>query len=254
MILHLLNADRTTLYRDNPDLDDPTINRLYGMVKRRLKREPLQYIFGETDFYGMKIEIGPGVLIPRPETEIVVEKAIEEARGLKKDEPMMILDLCCGSGCIALSLAGRFPDASIYGVDLSAATLKYAARNAIINGMKNVSFVQGDLFEPVRDRKFHLIISNPPYIRSRDIESLQPEIALYEPPEALDGGEDGVKYYKIILSQAKDYLYKKGILVLETGDGQSTLIESMAKASGFSDMEFIKDYSGIYRVAIIRNR
>ncbi len=247
-----LNIDRIILYRDNPELKKPQITRIDGLIKRRLKREPLQYIFGEIEFCGLIIKVGKGVLIPRPETELLAEEAIKVISNSGFQIPNFnFLDLCCGSGCIALTLGKSFPDARVYAVDLSKKALRYAEKNAKINYINNVILINGYLFEPLENKRFNLIISNPPYIKTMDIEYLQPEIRLYEPAEALDGGNDGLRYYREILAETKDYLLPDGIIMLEVGDNQSAAIKELAQLSCFKRVSFKKDYSQRERIAVI---
>ena len=165
-----------------------------------------------------------------------------------KIHPSYILDLCTGSGCIALALAKAFPDARVYGTDMSADALGYAKENAGLNNIKNIIFLKGDLFKPVKDMQFDMIVSNPPYIRKDDMKLLQPEIRDWEPVAALDGGEDGLDYYRKIISGAGDYLKENGFLMLEIGMGQSDPIRKMAEDEGFANIQILKDYAGIDRI------
>ncbi len=259
---HCMGIERVILYKDNPDISDEMNTKIDALLKRRTGREPLQYILGYTEFYGLEIKVGPGVLIPRPETELLAEEAIRtvtsqksQGTGENKDSSfilhpssLMILDLCTGSGCIAIALAKEFPDARVYGTDMSADALVYARENAELNNIKNITFLKGDLFKPVRDMQFDMIVSNPPYIRTDDIKSLQPEISDWEPVAALDGGEGGLDYYRRIISGAGDYLKENGILLLEIGIGQSGSIRKMAEDEGFAGIHIFKDYAGIERI------
>lgn len=257
-----MGIERVILYRDNPDISDEINTKIDALLKRRTGREPLQYILGYTEFYGLKIKVGPGVLIPRPETELLAEEAIKtvtshksQGTGENKDasfilhpSSLMILDLCTGSGCIAIALAKEFPDARVYGTDMSADALLYAKENAELNNIRNITFLKGDLFKPVKYMRFDMIVSNPPYIRTYDIKSLQPEISEWEPVAALDGGEDGLDYYRKIISGAGDYLKENGILLLEIGIGQAGSIREMAEDEGFAGIHVLKDYAGIERI------
>lgn len=255
---HCLGIERVILYRDNPGISDEMNAQIDACLKRRTGREPLQYILGYTEFYGLKIKVGTGVLIPRPETELLAEEAIKTVKNHKsqdasehKDSSLMILDLCTGSGCIALALAEAFPDARVYGTDMSADALGYAGENAELNNIKNITFLKGDLFKPVKDMQFDMIISNPPYIRKDDMKLLQPEIMDWEPVTALDGGEDGLDYYRKIISGAGDYLKENGFLMIEIGIGQSGTIREMAEDEGFADIHVLKDYAGIERIIFL---
>ncbi|MBM4135803.1 MAG: peptide chain release factor N(5)-glutamine methyltransferase [Nitrospira sp.] len=264
IISHCLGIDRAALYRDNPRILEEYISKIDEFLKRRSEREPLQYILGYTEFYGLKIKVGTGILIPRPETELLVEEAIKtvkrealDVRGFSPHAsrltPLRILDLCTGSGCLALALAMEFPDAQVYGTDISDVAIGYAKDNAEFNGVKNVSFLQGNLFEPIRELfTFDLIVSNPPYIQRDDIKSLQPEIKDWEPVEALDGGEDGLDYYRAIIPEAKGYLKEGGHLMLELGTGLADAVKKIAEDTGFIDIFIKKDYAGIERIFIAK--
>lgn len=249
LIMEALNIDRVRLYTESIELSDNISNKIDDMVKRRLKGEPIQYIIGYVNFYGLRINVGRGVLIPRPETELLVEETIKLLRN-EKSEVRSILDLCTGSGCIAIALAKHFPYADIYGVDKSDTAIQYAIRSAKENNVKNVHFIKGDLFEPVKNKKFDCIISNPPYIKRGDIQTLQIEIKDYEPIEALNGGEDGLCFYRKILKKSREFLKKDGLVVLEVGAGQDISVMEIAIKNGFKNIRFIKDYSKISRIFI----
>jgi release factor glutamine methyltransferase len=250
IISYCLDIDRVTLYRDNPLITEDIISKADEFLKRRTKREPLQYILGYTEFYGLKIKVGPGVLIPRPETELLVEEAIKlftVHRSL-----FTVLDLCTGSGCLALALAKEFPEAKVYGTDTSEVAIRYAKENVELNNINNVTFLKGDLFEPLKNLVFDLIVSNPPYIKKDDIKKLQSEIKDWEPIEALDGGEDGLDYYRSIIPPARGYLKEDGHLILELGAGQSDAVRKMAEDKGFKNISSVKDYAGIERIFIAK--
>jgi len=265
IISHCLGINRVMLYKDNPQISEDIIPMIDELLTRRSKREPLQYVIGYTEFHGLKIKVGSGVLIPRPETELLAEEAIKTVTGYKINPPLLpfnkggmggfkILDLCTGTGCLALALAREFPDAQVYGTDTSEIAIGYAKENAGLNGIKNVKFIKGSLFEPFKGSAdtFDLIVSNPPYIRRGDIKSLQAEIKDWEPVEALDGGEDGLDYYRIIIPEAKNYLKGYGCLMLELGISQADAVKQMAKNAGFQNISLIKDYAGIERILILK--
>jgi release factor glutamine methyltransferase len=248
-----LRMDLIDIYRDDPELSDEQMSLLDSFVRRRTRREPLQYILGYVEFMGLKIQVGKGVLIPRPETELMAEYTIRTCRG-GVTPPLHVLDLCTGSGCLALALAKEFPDAHVYGTDTSEIALGYARRNADTNGINNVIFWQGDLFEPLYGREnpapaFDLIISNPPYIRSDDIGNLQPEIKLWEPLSALDGGADGLDHYRRIIPEARQFLKSNGMLMLEIGIDCAGAVKKLFEDAGYSGVRLIKDYAGLERVA-----
>jgi release factor glutamine methyltransferase len=251
ILSHCLGIDRLHLYKDDPDIPENILLQIYEYLRRRAAREPLQYILGYTEVHGLKIKVGPGVLIPRPETELLVEEAIKTVHALRFTS-LHILDLCTGSGCIALALAKEFPDAEVYGTDKSENAIRYAEENADRNLIKNVTFLTGSLFDPLKnsDIKFDFIISNPPYIKRDEIKNLQPEIRDWEPGEALDGGEDGLDYYRMLIPEAGNYLNKHGYLILEIGIDQAKEIKKLASDAGFQDIIVIRDYSGIERILI----
>ena len=272
ILTHCLEIERTAFFRDNPALRENVIERIDGFLVRRSKREPLQYILGYVDFLGIKIKVGKGVLIPRPETELLAEEAVKIIRSQKFNPPappfakggnggVTIVDLCTGGGCLALALAKEFPHAQIYGTDVSEVAIIYAKENAEINGIKNVTFLKGSLFEPLRELftvhhslfTFDLIVSNPPYIRRDDIRNLQQEIKDWEPVEALDGGDDGLNFYRSIIPESRHYLKESGCLMLELGLGQADAVRRIAENAGFTDISFKKDYAGIVRIFIVRN-
>lgn len=263
IILAILGIERIALYRDNPAISEVQLEELNRVLRRRQRREPLQYIIGHVDFNGLKIKVGPGVLIPRPETELIVEEVIKTADGRQPtvsrskdsnfrlsptDHRLNVLDLCTGSGCLALAIAKHHEKSDVVGTDFSLKTLEYARENARINGIRNVTFLQGDLYEPLRGRRFDIIVSNPPYIKREDIDNLAPEIKGWEPVEAVDGGEDGLHFYKRIISQSPDHLSGGGSLILELGQGEAGDVMKMAENSGLKCLPVIKDYAGIERI------
>ncbi|MDI6889888.1 MAG: peptide chain release factor N(5)-glutamine methyltransferase [Thermodesulfovibrionales bacterium] len=258
IITHCLGTDRAAFFRDNPGIRENELGKIDEFLNRRSKREPLQYILGYVDFYGLKIKVGKGVLIPRPETELLVEEAINIISNFALNliqgriSNLKLLDLCTGSGCLALALAKEFPDAQVYGTDTSEIAIGYAKENAELNGIKNVKFLKGSLFEPVEGLlgTFDLIVSNPPYIKRNDIKSLQPEVKDWEPIEALDGGEDGLDYCRAIIPEAKSYLKEGGCLILELGFDQADAVRKNAQDASFINISLIKDYAGIERIFV----
>jgi release factor glutamine methyltransferase len=253
IISHCLGIDRASLYRDNPIITEDLISKADEFLKRRVKKEPLQYILGFTEFYGLMIKVGSGVLIPRPETELLVEEAIKIISKFEiRNSKFKFLDLCSGSGCLALALAKEFPEAKVYGTDTSEVAIRYAKENVELNNINNVTFLKGNLFEPLKSLVFDLIVSNPPYIRKDDIKNLQIEVKDWEPIEALDGGIDGLDYYRLIIPGARGYLKENGYLVLELGVGQSDAVRKLAEDEGFKNISLVKDYAGIERIFIAK--
>ena len=214
------------------------VERIEDLVSQRIKGRPLWYCIGDTNFYGYTIKVDERVLIPRPETEILCEQAIKCVF-----DGAEVLDLCTGSGAIAITV-NKETGAKVVAVDISSDAILLAQENAKEN-QAQVEFIQSDMFSNLTDRKFDLIISNPPYIRSSDILNLQDEVKNYEPILALDGGEDGLDFYRIIANNVLNYLNKNGIVLLECGYDQAKDVAELF--NGF-DVEIIKDYSGIERI------
>lgn len=247
LVLHAAGIDRLRAYMENPVVGRRLLSRINRLMKRRAHGEPLQYIIGHVDFLGLEIRVGKGVLIPRPETELLVQKAIKTV--LTPHALRSFLDLCTGSGCIALALAKEFPAAQVYAADVSAKAIRYAKGNAGCNGVKNVTFLKGSLFNSLEEHmRFDLITANPPYIRTSDITGLQREIREWEPVKALNGGEDGLDFYREILLKAPTYLKADGWILLELGFGQSAVVTEIAERAGFKNITVVKDFAGIDRV------
>jgi len=248
ILLFASSITKNILYRDNPIVTPLIIKKIESITKRRALHEPLQYIFGKIEFLGLTIKVGTGVLIPRPETELVTLEAINQ---IKNHCCNSVLDLCSGSGCIALSIAREFPNICVSATDNSDVTLNYAKDNADQNHIKNVTFIKSSLFDGIISKTFDLIISNPPYIKTSVINTLQPEIRLYEPIDALDGGEDGLYFYREILKHASKFLNPNGMIILEIGFDQGQDIRIIAKDSGFRHVEIKQDFANKDRIAII---
>ncbi|MEK6569140.1 MAG: peptide chain release factor N(5)-glutamine methyltransferase [candidate division NC10 bacterium] len=264
-----------------------------SMLSRREAREPIAYILGAKEFWSLSLAVSRDVLVPRPETETLVEAVLEKISsefrvpssefrvprykepGTRNAEPgtaqpnlepgtrnseLVIVDLGTGCGAIALALATEIPLGRVYALDRSRAALRIASRNATALGLAGrVHFLAGDLFEPLRTARggggFDLIVSNPPYIPSGALALLPPEIAAYEPLEALDGGPDGLRFHRRIIEEAPGYLRAGGWLALEVGDGQlSAAGELLRKSDGFGPAEVKKDLAGHDRVVLARRR
>jgi len=235
--------DRVGLYLhfDKP-LHDDELAAYRSMVTRRGKREPLQYILGTQEFDGLTFMVSPAVLIPRYDTETLIETALSHVPGTGR-----ILDIGTGSGCIAIALAKRLPEAVVSAVDLSSDALTLARSNAAQHGV-DVTFLQGSFFEPVAGQRFDLIVSNPPYIRSVDLGTLQTEVRDFEPRLALDGGDDGLDAYRVLVAEAPQYLEPGGWLLLEVGIGQDGDVGKLLAEAGFDTIVREPDSAGIQRV------
>lgn len=218
-------------------------------IKELIKGKPLQYITNKQEFMGLNFYVDENVLIPQPDTEILVEKAIEIAETTQKNK---ILDMCTGSGCIAISLAKKINNAQITAVDISNSALNVANKNAINNNVENkIKFINSDMFNNIEE-KFDIIVSNPPYIETETINKLEIEVQ-NEPHVALDGGIDGLKFYKIIANNAFEYLNENGYLLLEIGYNQQESVTQLLQDTGkYKNIETIKDLGGNYRVVIAR--
>ncbi len=211
---------------------------------RRAKGEPLSNIFGFVEFYGLRFDVNKKVLSPRMDTEILVEEALKK---INEFDAKTVLDLCTGSGAIAIAIA-KYSSCKVYASDLSKQALSVAEGNAKKNQVK-VEFCQSDLFKSLKKgRKYDIIVSNPPYIKSADIEKLDIEVKKYDPRSALDGGEDGLEFYREIIVQSKTKLNKKGWLMFEVGQGQSDAVSELMQKSGFDNVCAVKDYNKIERV------
>lgn len=212
--------------------------------ERRAKGEPLSNIFGWVEFYGLKFDVNKKVLSPRMETEILVEQVLKK---IDEFEAKTVLDLCTGSGAIAITLA-KYSKTKVYASDISKQALMIAESNAKKNGVK-VDFSQSDLLESLKKgRKYDIIVSNPPYIKTADMEKLDIEVKKYDPRLALDGGEDGLDFYRKIIEQAKRRLNKKGWLFFEVGKGQAEEVALLMQKNGYESVQKVKDYNKIERV------
>ena len=240
IISHILDLNKTNLYLKSKDiLDNEKSDLIEQLILRRTKHEPLQYILGETEFYGCKIKVNPDVLIPRPETELLVEKVRQEDFG-------SILEIGTGSGAIAIALAKQMKNIQIKATDISKKALRIARQNAELNNV-SIDFIQSDIFENIKG-KYDIIVSNPPYISQNEYDKLAPEILDYEPEIALLANDEGLSYYKKILANSKDYLTDRGKIYFEIGYDQAEKIKEIAKENGFDKVNVFKDLNGFDRI------
>lgn len=224
----------------------------WALFRRRAAREPLQYILGTQEFRGLDLAVTPDVLIPRPETELLVEEALRAVSGIAAP---VLADVGTGSGCIAVAIASERPAATVYALDISAPALALARSNATRHGVRDrIRFIRADLLETFSGPStegFDVIVSNPPYIPEQDVDGLQPEVARNEPRVALAAGPDGLAFYRRLLREAPSLLKPGGRLIMELGCGQSGAVRRLARQGGaFDSIECRKDAAGIERVFI----
>lgn len=225
-----------------PEAEEKYLN----WIRQRAEHIPLQQLTGEQDFMGLTFSVNEHVLIPRQDTEILVEEVLKELH-----DGMRVLDMCTGSGCILLSLLHYSNDCEGLGVDLSAEALEVAGRNVLKvltpEKAEHAHFLQSDLFEKV-EGKFEIIVSNPPYIASAEVEKLMPEVRDHEPRMALDGTEDGLHFYRRIIEEAGKHLVSSGMLYFEIGYDQGQAVSEMMRTEGYCDVQVVQDYAGLDRV------
>lgn len=242
------NISRTDYFMKSGDecTDNARTELFDSMIERRVRREPLQYITGHAYFMGYEFRVTPDVLIPRFDTEILVEKSLEYA-----SDGMKVLDMCTGSGCIAVSYALQcrergYDNVAVNAVDISSAALSVAADNAMRAGV-DINYIRSDMFTGVSGM-YDMILSNPPYIPTQDIEDLEPEVRTSEPVGALDGHEDGLFFYRILAAESPSHLKAGGRLIMEIGYNQADDVCSLLEQNKFADIEVIKDLAGHDRV------
>ncbi len=240
--------------KDNALLSGKEYEDYMNFLQKRKKRVPVQYITGQCEFMALPFFVGEGVLIPRPDTEILVETVLEFQKeyGFGK-----ILDMCTGSGCISVSLA-KYAETKIVACDVSPRALAAAKKNAVLNGVEErLSFLESDLFKSFPGsclNSFDAIVSNPPYIRTEVIGTLMREVKEYEPGLALDGGEDGLRFYRRIVVECKSFLKAGGFLFFEIGFDQGAAVKLLLEEAGFEETEIRKDLAGLDRVVLGRRK
>lgn len=243
---------QTLLVFPEKKVTEEEVNQYRAFVQRRKDREPTAMILGEWDFMGLTFRLNKSTLIPEQDTEVLVETALEELKRRGSGEaPLRILDLCTGSGCILLSLLHELRNAGGLGTDLSEEALEAARENAVRLGLQErAAFRQGDLWEPVGDERFDLIVSNPPYVPTDVIPTLEPEVRCGEPYAALDGGEDGLVFYRRILKEAAGHLKPSGIIIVESGFDEAAQIAAQMQDQKLRGIRTVKDYGGLDRVVL----
>ncbi len=232
---------------------DDELVRLRELVKRRRAREPMAYLRGEREFYGLTFKVDRRVLVPRPDTETLIDVAVARTPAFALGG--RVLDLCTGSGCVAITLAKQRPTTDVVATDLSADALAVARANATRLGAYNVAFLQGDLFGAVRHARlpwspprFELVVSNPPYIPTAECEKLMPDVREFEPRMALDGGPDGLAFYRRIVHEAPEFLAREGLLAVEVGAGEAEDVARLFAGAGFTAVETTRDLARVERV------
>ena len=246
LLAHLLKKKRLDLYMEfERELDETTLAQLRELVKRRSAGEPLQYITGEVDFCGLKLLVDQRVLIPRPETELLVE-------AVAKRKPQRIVEVGTGSGCIAIALAKKLPEAEITALDVSVEALTVARGNASLHqAEKNIRFLESDLLQALPDSfGAEAVVSNPPYIADGELVKLPKEVRDFEPVRALAAGEDGLKVIRRLVMNARRILSPSGFVALEIGDGQRAAVEEIFGQQGHVVVEVLKDLQGHERVIV----
>lgn len=253
LLAYVLHLKRMDLYLQfGRQLTKQELDALRPLVKRRTSREPLQHILGTVDFCGLELSVTPQALIPRPETEILVQTAISK---IDKESEVVILDIGTGCGAIGLALCNACPCLRCVATDFSEEVLALALENAVKTGFQSrVEFRRGDLFEPLKEGEtFDLIISNPPYIPSSEMAVLQPEVQ-YDPPLALEGGLNGLGVIRRLIAGAPHFLKPRGWFLFEIGHHQADLVRQFLEENGWNEISFTHDLQGILRVAQARKR
>jgi release factor glutamine methyltransferase len=256
ILAHLLDCKRIDLILKHDEVLDKEQEREYiKRINLRAQGMPVQYITGNQEFMGLDFHVTPDVLIPRPDTEILVEEAIQEASLM--DKPLIIVEIGTGSGAIALSLAHYIKDAQVHTIDISPKAIAIAKKNAKkLSLEEKVVFYHGDLLSPIEgilEGKVDLLVSNPPYIPSKDILNLQREVKDFEPLLALDGGEEGLDFYERIIDQGLGYLSNQGKIIFEIGYDQGEKVSSILKRKKiFKEINIIKDLASLDRVVLAK--
>ena len=247
LLCDLLGLKRIDLYVKFEDkINDINLNKLKSWINRRVKREPLQYITGVTEFYGLKFKTTPQALIPRPETERLVEIALNS---IGKNSDSKLLEIGSGSGCISIAISNEIPSLNILSLDISRDALALAETNAKLNNCKNIKFLEMDILNESPEGKFDFLISNPPYIPLKEIEQIMPEVKDYEPRMALTDYKDGLTFYYRIAKKVKTLIKPKGIILLEVGLGDHPQkVLSLFKQAGCNQLELIKDFNNNERI------
>ena len=259
LLSHVLKKERIFLYVhfDQP-MEAAELAAFKGCIKRRVQHQPVAYITGHKEFMGLEFKVTPATLIPRPDTEILVEAVLQRLKAGKEAENSLIADIGTGSGAICLSLLNYLPRLQAVTVDISPEALAVAEENAGLLGLlERVEFLQGDMLEPLKQQerfsgRLSAIVSNPPYIPRGDIAGLEPDVRAFEPMGALDGGEDGLDFYRRLLADGAELLQADGFLAMEAGIRQAQQLKALAEAMPqWGRCEIIRDLAGIERVVVL---
>ncbi len=255
LLAHALQFERIGLYLDlDKPLTKKEVSDFRALIQRRIKHEPLQYITGKQEFWSLDFEVNGNVLVPRPETEVLLEQAIAQT----KEAPVFsghfhrVLDMCTGSGIIAVVAAKEMVDARVWATDISEDALAVARRNADAHKVsEKIDFLQGDLWAPVKNMRFDLVLSNPPYVSSSEYPDLPPEVRDYEPKIALDGKDEGLYTIKEIIKSAPHFMNSGGWLMIEMSPEQTGKVMGMMdQMKAYTSIKRVKDYSHSYRVVV----
>ena len=259
LLAHSIGKDRVWLITHRDDVLDDNHQRAFDdTIKRRTRREPLQHIIGNQEFWGLEFKVTSDVLIPRPETELIIEAALAIVQD--RNRLLRIIDLCTGSGCIAVSLAKELTAARVIATDASEKALAVARENSRRHGVsERIRFLPGDLFGPLEELdirgQIDIIVSNPPYVQAGDLSTLQPEVRDYEPAMALIAGPDGTEMAKRIIQIAPEYLTKNGALIMEMGQGQAEALTRIVESTGaYGKPDILTDLAGIERVIVVHKK
>src|ERR1700733_4530281 len=258
LLMHTLGRDRAWIYAHPEfELDAAEAEKYFGLVARRASGVPTQYLTGKQEFWGLEFEVTPAVLIPRPETEHIIEIALERLGAARKSEALRVADVGTGTGCIAVALASEFPKAEIFATDISAAALEVAQRNAARHGMATrIHFAETNLLDAFTGEahRFDVIASNPPYIGIADAPTLQLEVRAYEPGVALFAGGDGLAVYAPLIRDASAALQPGGLLIFELGYNSLAPVREWLESGDWSDIRVTNDLAGIPRVISAKRR
>ena len=244
---HIFGYKKIDLYINfEEEVTPKNLNRLREFIKRRVENEPIQYITGVSNFYGRDFYVNKNVLIPRPETEILVNVSIDY---LSSKKAPYIIDVGTGSGCIAITLAKELPSSKVIAIDYSQQALNIAKENAELVGVKNIEFLKLDFLSENLNYVADAVVSNPPYIAQEDIQSLMIDVKEFEPHRALTDNADGLEFYRIFANKLDVILKKKGVLIIEVGRGNHPVeVKKLFEESGYNDIEMINDYNKDVRV------